>query len=115
MENCPDALKAMEEGNCLFGTVDTWLIWVRGREGGGREREGQREKGKGREGGMGRRERGGKERGRERRGRTEEQRGTSAQNTTCTVCTVLMKAGACFSGSFIMYSDIVHVSMTTRT
>jgi glycerol kinase len=31
MENCPDAIKAMEEGNCLFGTVDTWLIWVRER------------------------------------------------------------------------------------
>ena len=28
MENCPDVVKAIEEGNCLFGTVDTWLIWV---------------------------------------------------------------------------------------
>ena len=37
MENCPDAIKAMEEGNCLFGIVDTWFIWVRGR-GRGRER-----------------------------------------------------------------------------
>ena len=53
MENCPDVIKAMEEGNCLFGTVDTWLIWVREeREGKKREREwgrDGREKGKGRE------------------------------------------------------------------
>ena len=47
MENCPDAIKAMEEGNCLFGTVDTWLIWVRERkgdweDGGRRDREGER-------------------------------------------------------------------------
>jgi glycerol kinase len=32
MENCSDAIKAMEEGTCLFGTVDTWLIWVSERE-----------------------------------------------------------------------------------
>ena len=57
MENCPDAIKAMEEGNRLFGTVDTWLIWVRGRKG---EREGEREEkreGRKREGGEGQRER----------------------------------------------------------
>ena len=23
----------MEEGKCIFGTVDTWLIWVRGGRG----------------------------------------------------------------------------------
>ena len=46
MENCPDALKAMEEGNCLFGTVDTWLIWVRERvtEGERSGREGRRKR-----------------------------------------------------------------------
>ena len=69
MENCPDAIKAMEEG------------------------------------------------GRERRVRTEEQRGTSTQNNTYAV---LMKAGACSSGSCTyytgyMYSDIVRISTTTRT
>ena len=63
MENCPDAIKAMEEGNCLFGTVDTWLIWVRGR---GREREG------GREGGERERER---EKGKEGWGRRERREG----------------------------------------
>ena len=41
MENCPDVLKAIEEEKCLFGTVDTWLIWVRKRE---RERERERER-----------------------------------------------------------------------
>jgi hypothetical protein len=54
MENCPDAIKAMEEGNCLFGTVDTWLIWVRER--GEREREGT-ERVRGGEGEEGRRKR----------------------------------------------------------
>ena len=28
MENSPEAVKVIDEGHCLFGTVDTWLIWV---------------------------------------------------------------------------------------
>ena len=28
MENCEPVKKAIAAGNCLFGTVDTWLIWV---------------------------------------------------------------------------------------
>jgi glycerol kinase len=27
MENCNDVAKAIEENRCLFGTVDTWIIW----------------------------------------------------------------------------------------
>ena len=29
MENCEPVKEAIAAGNCLFGTVDTWLIWVR--------------------------------------------------------------------------------------
>lgn len=29
MDNVDGVKKAMEEGRCLFGNVDTWLIWVR--------------------------------------------------------------------------------------
>lgn len=29
MENCEQVRAAIEDGRCLFGTVDTWLIWVR--------------------------------------------------------------------------------------
>ena len=28
MENCTAVREAIDAGNCLFGTVDTWLIWV---------------------------------------------------------------------------------------
>ena len=28
MENCSAVKEAIAAGNCLFGTVDTWLIWV---------------------------------------------------------------------------------------
>ena len=28
MENCSTVKEAISAGNCLFGTVDTWLIWV---------------------------------------------------------------------------------------
>lgn len=28
MDNVPDVRQAIDEGRCLFGTVDTWLIWV---------------------------------------------------------------------------------------
>ena len=28
MENCTAVREAIADGNCLFGTVDTWLIWV---------------------------------------------------------------------------------------
>ena len=28
MENCEPVKNAIATGNCLFGTVDTWLIWV---------------------------------------------------------------------------------------
>jgi len=28
MENCESVKEAIAAGNCLFGTVDTWLIWV---------------------------------------------------------------------------------------
>ena len=99
MENCPDAIKAMEEGNCLFGTVDTWLIWVREGEEGGRMGAGGTERGREEREGNGR-ERGGKEGGREK--------GTLTQNNTCTV---LMKAGACSSGSSVLFVAAYVLSM----
>jgi len=27
-ENSKEVMTAIEEGKCLFGTVDTWIIWV---------------------------------------------------------------------------------------
>lgn len=29
MDNVPAVRSAMEENRCYFGTVDTWLLWVR--------------------------------------------------------------------------------------
>ena len=29
MENCFAVKEAIDAGNCLFGTIDTWLLWVR--------------------------------------------------------------------------------------
>lgn len=29
MDNVPDVKMAIKENRCLFGTIDTWLIWVR--------------------------------------------------------------------------------------
>lgn len=29
IENVPEVKKAIEENRCLFGTIDSWLIWVR--------------------------------------------------------------------------------------
>lgn len=28
MDNVPEVRNAIEKGRCLFGTIDTWLIWV---------------------------------------------------------------------------------------
>lgn len=28
MDNVPAVSKAIEQGRCLFGTIDSWLIWV---------------------------------------------------------------------------------------
>ena len=28
LDNCPKVAKAADEGRCLFGTVDSWLVWV---------------------------------------------------------------------------------------
>lgn len=28
MDNVPEVQEAIDEGRCLFGTIDTWLIWV---------------------------------------------------------------------------------------
>ena len=28
LDNCPKVAQAAAEGRCLFGTVDSWLIWV---------------------------------------------------------------------------------------
>jgi glycerol kinase len=28
MENVPEVLKAIQEKRCMFGTIDSWLIWV---------------------------------------------------------------------------------------
>jgi glycerol kinase len=28
MDNCDDVKKAIEEKRCLFGTVDSWLLYV---------------------------------------------------------------------------------------
>jgi len=28
MKNCKAVTTAIEEGKCMFGTVDTWIIWV---------------------------------------------------------------------------------------
>ncbi len=28
-DNVPAVKEAAEKGNCLFGTIDSWLIWVR--------------------------------------------------------------------------------------
>jgi glycerol kinase len=29
LENVPEAAQACKEDRCMFGTVDTWLLWVR--------------------------------------------------------------------------------------
>lgn len=29
IENVSEVKKAIEENRCLFGTIDSWLIWVR--------------------------------------------------------------------------------------
>lgn len=26
-DNVPEVAKAIDDGNCLFGTIDTWLLW----------------------------------------------------------------------------------------
>ena len=28
IDHVPEVKKAVDEGQCMFGTVDTWLIWV---------------------------------------------------------------------------------------
>lgn len=28
MENIPEVSKAVKEERCMFGTMDSWLIWV---------------------------------------------------------------------------------------
>lgn len=28
MENIPEVRLAIEEDRCMFGTIDTWIIWV---------------------------------------------------------------------------------------
>ena len=28
LDHVPEVKKAVDEGRCMFGTVDTWLIWV---------------------------------------------------------------------------------------
>lgn len=28
IDHVPEVSKAVDEGRCMFGTVDTWLIWV---------------------------------------------------------------------------------------
>ena len=28
IDHVPEVKKAVDEGRCMFGTVDTWLIWV---------------------------------------------------------------------------------------
>lgn len=28
MDNVPEVQKAIDENRCMFGTIDTWLIWV---------------------------------------------------------------------------------------
>ena len=30
MDKCEAVKTAIEEGKCMFGTVDTWIIWVCG-------------------------------------------------------------------------------------
>lgn len=36
MDNVPDVANAIKDGNCLFGTIDTWILWnLTGGVGGG--------------------------------------------------------------------------------
>ena len=28
LDNCPKVAEAARQGRCLFGTVDSWLLWV---------------------------------------------------------------------------------------